>query len=273
MVTEPRSFVIPGGTAPPARLSPNAWWELVLHLVKRNLRVKYQRSVLGFVWTLLNPLLTIGVLFAVFHFVVRIPVPDYWAFLLSGYFVWSFTQQTLTAATAVLPDHSHLSRSLPLPGEALIVATALSRLMEFLTELAIVLVLLAAFHHGGVPASFLWVPVLVVLQLALVLGLTLPIATASAFFHDVQHAIPIGLMILFYASPVFYPARLVPEAVRPFFSLNPFAGLLTLYHSALYDGRSPDLGLLALTAAEALLIACIGYAIFRRYRALLPEII
>jgi lipopolysaccharide transport system permease protein len=273
MVGEPRSSVIPRGVAPPARLSPNAWRELVRHLVMRNLRVKYQRSVLGFVWTLLNPLLTIGVLFAVFRFVVRLPVPDYWAFLLSGYFVWSFTQQTLTAATAVLPEHSHLSRSLPLPGEALLVSTALSRLVEFLTELAIVLVLLVAFHHGGVPASFLWVPLLILLQLALVLGLTLPIATASAFFHDVQHAIPIGLMILFYASPVFYPARLVPEAVRPFFSLNPFAGLLTLFHSVLYEGRSPDLALVALTTAEALLIACIGSAIFRRYRALLPEII
>lgn len=270
MVGEPHALVTPGSAV---LRSPQAWRELVHHLVLRNLRVKYQRSALGFVWTLLNPLLTIGVLFGVFHFVVRLQVPDYWAFLLSGYFVWSFTQQTLTAATTVLPEHAHLSRSLPLPGEALILSTALSRLVEFLTELVLVVALLAALHHGGVPASFLWLPILVVLQLALVLGLTLAIATASTFFHDIQHAMPIGLMILFYASPVFYPLHLVPEMARPFYMLNPFAGLLTLYHGALYEGSAPDPVLAAITAAEIALIAWIGYAIFRRYRALLPEIV
>lgn len=270
MVDEPYALVTPGSAM---RRSPAVWRELVLHLVLRHLRVKYQRSVLGFVWTLLNPLLTIGVLFGVFRFVIRLQVPDYWAFLLSGYFVWSFAQQTLTAATTVLPEHAHLSRNLPLPGEALILATALSRLVEFLAEMLLVLVLLAVFHHHGMPASFLWLPVLVVLQLALVLGLTLGIATASSFFHDIQHAMPIGLMVLFYASPVFYPTTLVPEIARPLYALNPFAGLLTLFHSALYEGRTPDSWLAAATAAEIALIFWIGYAVFRRYRALLPEIV
>jgi lipopolysaccharide transport system permease protein len=258
-----------------ARRSPSLrWsWGLLANLVARNLRVKYQRSALGFVWTLLNPLLTVGVLIAVFHYVVRIQVPHYWAFLLSGYFVWSFTLQTLTAATTVLPEHAHLARSLPLPSEVLITATVLSRLVEFLAELVLVLILLTAFHHGGVPAGYLWLPALILLQVALVLGLTLPIATLSAFFHDVQHALPIGLMVLFYVSPVFYPASLVPERLRAWYQLNPFAGLLTAYQSALYQGHAPAPGLLALTAAEALVIAGIGYAIFRRYRALLPEIV
>jgi ABC-type polysaccharide/polyol phosphate export permease len=270
MVGEPLPLVTPGSAM---RRSPAAWRGLVLHLVLRHLRVKYQRSVLGFLWTLLNPLLTIGVLFAVFRFVVRIQVPHYWAFLLSGYFVWSFAQQTLTAATTVLPEHAHLSRNLPLPGEALILATALSRLVEFLTEMLIVLLLLALFHHHGVPVSFLWLPLLVALQLALVLGLTLAIATASTFFHDIQHALPIGLMVLFYASPVFYPATLVPEVARPFYALNPFAGLLTLYHRALYEGQAPEPQLVLITTATVALIAWMGYAVFRRYRALLPEIV
>jgi lipopolysaccharide transport system permease protein len=254
---------------------PSLWRSrgLLANLVMRNLRVKYQRSVLGFVWTLLNPLLTVGVLIAVFRFVVKIQVPHYWAFLLSGYFVWSFTLQTLTAATTVLPEHAHLARSLPLPSEVLIAATALSRLVEFLAELILVLALLALFHHHGVPASFLWLPPLTVLLFALVLGLTLPIATASAFFHDVQHALPIALMILFYVSPVFYPAGLVPAAVRPLYLLNPFASLLTAFQSVLYLGRSPEPRHLAFAAASCLVLGGIGYAIFRRYRALLPEIV
>lgn len=254
---------------------PSLWRSrgLLANLVMRNLRVKYQRSVLGFVWTLLNPLLTVGVLIAVFGFVLRLEVPHYWAFLVSGYFVWSFTLQTLTAATTVLPEHAHLARSLPLPTEVLLTATALSRLVEFLAELVLVLALLAVFHHHGVPASFLWLPVLIALQLILVLGLTLPIATMSAFFHDVQHALPIFLMMLFYVSPVFYPASRVPAAMRPVYLLNPFASLLTAYQSALYLGQPPAPRDLALAAGAALFFLWIGHAVFRRYRALLPEIV
>jgi ABC-type polysaccharide/polyol phosphate export permease len=136
-----------------------------------------------------------------------------------------------------------------------------------------VLVLLAAFRHHGVPASFLWLPLLIAIQLALVLGLTLPLATLSAFFHDVQHALPIVLMMLFYVSPVFYPASRVPPPLRPLYFLTPFASLLTAYQSALYDGRMPAPRHLALAAAAALFFLWTGHAIFRRYRALLPEIV
>jgi lipopolysaccharide transport system permease protein len=246
--------------------------ELLRNLVLRNLRVKYQRSMLGFVWTLLNPLLTVGVLIAVFRFVLRLQVPHYWAFLLSGYFVWNFAMQSLTAGTTVLPEHSHLSRSVAFPAEVLIFSITLSRLVEFLVEIVLVLILLLGFHHRGAPWSLAWLPVLLLIQVVLVTGLTLPVATLSVFFHDVRHALPIGLMVLFYASPVFYPASRVPERFRWLYLLNPFAGLLTMYQDVLYSGRPPALPLLALTAAVTFVLAGIGYAAFRRYRAVFAEI-
>lgn len=246
--------------------------DLLRNLVLRNLRVKYQRSMLGFLWTLLNPLVTVAVMIGVFRFVMRLQVPHYWAFLFSGYFVWNFAAQTLSAGTGVLPEHAHLSRSVPFPAEVLVFSVVLSRLLEFLVEMALVVLLFVAFLHDGVPRSLAWLPVLVLIQVALVTGLTLPIATLSAFFHDVRHAVPLALMVLFYASPVFYPASLVPEGVRPLYLLNPFAGLLTMYQDVLYHGRPPEPVLLAATATIALALAGIGYVLFRRYRAILPEI-
>jgi len=264
--------------APPARRAgglPELWRsrELLAHLVLRNLRVKYQRSVLGFVWTLLNPLLTITVLVLVFRFVVKIQVPHFWAFLVSGYFVWSFSLQSLTAATYVLPEHAHLSRSMAFPGEVLVFAAALSRMAEFLAEMVLVVLLLAAFHHHRLPASFLWLPPLLLLALALAVGLALPISTLAVFFHDVQHALPIALMTLFYVSPVFYPARMVPQAIRPLYFANPFAGLLTLFQTVLFEGRAPGAGLLLWTAALIAAILWFGHATFRRYQPVLAEIV
>ncbi len=247
--------------------------ELLRHLVLRNLKVKYQRSVLGFVWTLLNPLLTVGVLVVVFGHIVKIPLVHYWAFVLSGYFVWNFVLQMLNTGTYLFAEHAPLRRSAPFPNEILVLSAALSRLVEFGVELAIALALLVLLHHRGVPASFVLLPVLLVLQVMLVIGVQLPIATLAVFYHDVQHALPIVLLMLFYASPVFYPARLVPAALQQVYFLNPFAGVLTLFQTVLYDGRFPSAALLAGTAAAALALCVVGYAIFDRHQRVFAELL
>ncbi|HVS00994.1 MAG TPA: ABC transporter permease, partial [Thermoanaerobaculia bacterium] len=95
----------------------------------------------------------------------------------------------------------------------------------------------------------------------------------AVFFHDVQHALPIGLMILFYASPVFYPLTMVPEKAQPFYLLNPFAGLLVTFHDVLYRAKSPDLSHLVPTATLCVAVALLGYVTFRRYRSVFAEIV
>jgi ABC-type polysaccharide/polyol phosphate export permease len=265
---------VPGWANVPSRA--NQVWrfrELLRQLIIRNLKVKYQRSLLGFVWTLLNPLLTVAILVLVFSHVVRIPLPDYWAFVLSGYFVWNCILQTLNTGTYIFAEHSRLTRSVAFPSEILVLGAVGSRLLEFLAEIALILVLLVVFHHDRVPASFALLPVLLVIQVLLVIGLALPIATLSVFYYDVQHALPIALTTLFYLSPVFYPAQMVPEAARPFYFLNPIAGLLTLYHEILYAGRMPSFTLLFGMIVAALLVYLIGYAIFNRYSSIFSEIV
>src|SRR5690606_41692528 len=91
------------------------------------------------------------------------------------------------------------------------------------------------FHPHGLPGSLLVLPVLLALQFILVVGLMSPIAVLSVLFRDVQHALPLLILALFYASPVFYSADLVPESVRGLYMLNPFAGLLSLYHAVLFE--------------------------------------
>jgi ABC-type polysaccharide/polyol phosphate export permease len=247
--------------------------ELLDSLIVRNLKVKYQRSLLGFVWTLVNPVLTVTILVVVFSHVVRIQIPHYWAFLLSGYFVWNFLLQTLNTGTYIFAEHSRLTRSVAFPSEILVFGAAGSRLLEFLAETMLVLLALALFHHHEVPASFALLPLLMAIQLLLAIGLALPIATLSVFYYDVYHALPIALSTLFYLSPVFYPATMVPAAVRDFYFLNPIAGLLTLYHHVLYLGQMPPLPLLLGMTAASLVIYGLGYAIFNRYAAVFAEIV
>ena len=85
---------------------------LLRSLVKRNLRVKYQRSALGFLWTFMNPLLMVGILIAIFSVIIRIPLENYWAFILSGYFVWNTLQHIIFSGSYVLSEHVRLIRNI-----------------------------------------------------------------------------------------------------------------------------------------------------------------
>lgn len=246
--------------------------DLYRTLVARDLAVKYHSSVLGFVWTLLNPLLMLAVLTAVFTHVIRVPIEHYWAFLLSGYFVWNCAQQCLSSATYVLHQHASLRRSASFPSEILLLSAATAKHFEFAIEIGITLVALVIFHHKGVPGSLLVLPVLFALQFFLVVGLMSPIAVLSVLFRDVQHALPLVILALFYVSPVFYSTDLVPESIRGLYMLNPFAGLLSLYHAVLFEGRFPSAGLLGWVAIFALSSYGVGYAIFRRFKSLCVEV-
>lgn len=250
-----------------------AYRELLLSLVERQLKAKYQRSLLGFVWTLLNPLLMLGVLTLVFSSVMRMPMERYWAFLISGFFAWNYTAQMLSSSTYVLLENAQLTRSVAFPAEVPLLAAAIARLVEFIIEMALVVLVLVVGHFGYPPSSLLCVPVLVLLQVLLAVGITMPIAAASLFFKDISHAIPAVLTLLFYLTPVFYPMSFVPSWVGWGLWCNPLAWLLTAYQQVLYEGRWPSWEVMGGLVAMTLVILPVGYGIFARYKRMCAELI
>lgn len=247
--------------------------ELLRALVARNLKVRYQRSVIGLAWTLINPLVTVAILVLVFGKVLRIDVNGYWAFLLSGYFPWVFALHTLGTSPTVVSNHSYMTRSLAFPAEVLVAATVMSRLVEFFIELLLVCAFVAIFWHHSLPLSFVAIPLAVILHTGLVIGLALPISAAAVFFTDVQHAVPAALMFLGFLSPVYYPLSFVPDGLRPLFLANPFASQLSLFHTLLYEGRFPHIAQWGLAAAFSVTALVIGSALFRWRRAYFAEIV
>ncbi len=235
---------------------------LLPSLLNRDLKVKYQRSLLGFVWTLLNPILVSAILIVVFSFVVRIQIPSYWAFLLSGYFAWNFTQQCIGAASSTLQEHASLRRNVAFPVEILVLSAALSRLVEFLVELAVVLLLVCYLHHGSIPTSLGLLPVVVFIQVLVALGLMFPISVLSVLFHDVEHAVPTITLSLFYITPILYPVTFVPDAALPWYYLNPLVLPLELFHQVVYEGAIPPLSLIVLSFGIASLFCSAGYLVF-----------
>lgn len=188
--------------------------ELFRQLLLRNLKIRYQRSGLGFLWLLLNPALTVLLLVVVFGVIMRLPVASYWAFLISGYFAWVFLFHTLSAAAFVIPDHSAIAKSLPVPADVFVLAAVVARFFEFAVEMLLVVVVLVVFHHHRLPGSFALVPVLMGLLLLLTVGLAMPVAALSVFFRDIEHGLPAVLMMLMWISPCSTRTRSCRRASR-----------------------------------------------------------
>jgi ABC-type polysaccharide/polyol phosphate export permease len=249
-------------------------WEyrvLVRALVDRNLKLRYQRTILGVLWALLNPMLTTMVLVGVFQGILRIETPNYWAFLISGYFPWVFTLHTLGTAAGVVTGHANMSRSVRFPAEALVASAVSSRLVEFLIEMGLVIVVLAVFLHQQPMVSLVALPFVILLQVLLTTGIAMPIAALAVFFDDVQYLLTVVLMLLTLISPVYYPITYAPESIRGILAFNPFAGILTLYQTILYEGKLPPLELFASTAAMSVVIFVAGLAAFRWKRGYFAE--
>lgn len=248
--------------------------EFVLSLIVRNLKVKYQGSFFGFLWTLMNPLMTVAVLTIVFSRIVRIDLENYWAFLLSGYFVWNFINQSINAATYVLVEHAELSRSIAYPKEAPLIAAVSFRFIEFCLEMSLILLTLFFFHHDmKFQIGFLFVPWLASLLFLLVLAVMFPLATLSVYYRDVYHGLPIVLATLFYITPIFYPAHLITGNLKIIFILNPFAPLLKIFQDACYYGVMPSLATCFALTVCSLIFLYLGYFLFNRFKGSYAEII
>ena len=246
--------------------------ELLMSLVARDLKVKYQRSALGLLWTLLNPLLMVLVFIAVFTSVLRIRVDGFWAFLISGIFTWQFVSTAITRATSILRGHAALRRSVAFPSVIVVLSSLLALLVEFLIEIAIVIFAIFVFYHHAVPATVIMLPWIIFLQFLLTAGLTFPLSVISVMYYDVEHAMPAITRLLFFLSPVFYPVSMIPETLRGYYYLNPFVGLLELFHLTLYEGIWPSWQLLGAVSATSIVIFLVGFWIFRRFENVCVEI-
>ena len=193
--------------------------EMLVNLTLRELRGKYKRSLLGWSWSLLNPLATMLIFTLVFRYILKIPVEAghpsgmkiFAFFLLCGLLPWNFMAAGMTGAMGTLIANANLIKKVYFPREILVVANVLASMVSLLIELAVLAVALMLFGNIVLP----WLPmviVLVALQTLFVIGIGLLMSVLNVYFRDVQHFVSILLQLWFYATPIIYPLSLVHDA-------------------------------------------------------------
>jgi lipopolysaccharide transport system permease protein len=254
--------------------------ELIETLVMRDLKLRYKSSVIGFLWSLMNPLLLMLIFTIVFT--VLIPgtnIAHFPVFVLTALFSWNFFSTALMSGINSIVDNGHLIKKVFFPPEILTISTVFANCVNFMLAIPVLLVFIALFKIPFT-LSLLYLPVIIVLQVAFTLGVAFFLATLQVFFRDTGHIMEVLIQAWFMLTPIFYSSTLIPEwrtiwglAIpirRLSYILNPMASIVTLYRSVVYgfpDGSPPippEPAFLLRTALTSFVVLILGYWFFTR---------
>jgi lipopolysaccharide transport system permease protein len=239
--------------------------ELLYTWTLRDIQVRYKQSLLGAAWAVLQPLSLMVAFSLIFTRLVRIPTGDvpYPVFSYCGLLPWTFFGTSVSFGSTSLVRNLNLVTKVYFPREILPLGAIGAALLDFAVASLIFAGLLVVY---GVPVrmSYLWTPVLILLNIVLAAAVTLAAAAVMVFYRDVRFVVPLGLQLWMYATPVIYPLDLIPERLRVFYLLNPMAGIIASYRRVILSGRSPDPATLGSAAALSVGLLAFAYWLFRR---------
>ena len=235
---------------------------LLYELVHRDLTVRYKRSVLGFLWTMLHPLLLMLIFAVVFSAIFRVGAPHYETYFLSAYVAWNFFAQTAVNAMASVAWNGPLMKRVRVPSSIFTLAIVLSGLVNLGLSLA---VLFAIMLVVGAPlyASLAFLPVSLALLAVFTLGASLGLTAISIFFGDVREMVQAAMPALMYLTPIIYPLSIVPERFRWAIKLNPMVYIVEIVRDPIYYGIVPSQTTLTVAAIVSFGTLAVGWMIFR----------
>ncbi len=246
---------------------------LIWALVCRHLNARYRGSVLGFIWSFLNPLCIIAVYSLVFRYYIRFEsVEHYTLFLFAGLLPWIWFSSGLLEATSAISSGGSLMTKALFPPQILPVVAVLTNLINFLFAIPLLLgfMLLVGISPG---ISFLSLPVVLFVELLFLLGLSLALSALNVHYRDIQHILGNLLTLWFFLCPIIYPITNVPERFRFTLTLNPVASFTAMYQDIFLNKTMPDWSHLGIVFCISLLTFMIGNFIFNRYREGFAELV
>jgi ABC-type polysaccharide/polyol phosphate export permease len=245
--------------------------DLVRALVARDLKVRYRRSAIGFLWTMLQPLLTMLVLQLVFSkiFGSSLANSNYPVYALSGILFWNFFSQCIVASMNSLRGNAQLLQKLPVPKAVFPIATVISGVVNLVFALIPLFGLLLVSGHP-LTFSLLFLPVSILLAALFTLGAGLLLSPLAVFFSDVVELIGVLLTLLMYLTPVIYPEAIIPPHLRWVVHYNPLRSILEVFRDPIYNSKVPPLSHLSVSIAVAALAFALGSWVFRRSSDRIP---
>lgn len=236
---------------------------LLTELVSRDLKVKYRRSFLGYIWSILNPLLMMIVIATVFSYMFRFDIDNYPVYLLIGQLVYSFFSEATNMSMNSIIQGGNLIKKVYLPKYIFPLSRTLSCFVNFLFSLAALVLILVLTKTPITPVIFLF-PVTLLYALLFSIGVGLILSVLAVFFRDVVHLYGVFLTALMYLTPIFYPLSALPENVAQLIMLNPLYHIITMFRDIVMYGTFPSLEQHLICLAWGLGSILVGLIIFKK---------
>ena len=246
---------------------------LLYQLTQREIKSRYKQSFVGYAWVLINPLTQMLVYTFIFSVIFRFPTNNipYPVYLYAALLPWTALQTTISSAANSLVGNSVLLRKVAFPREIIVYSVVISKIIDFLFASLVFFLLVLFFQVPLAITTLAFIP-LFILQITLVTGLSLLLATLNLFFRDIQYLTNLFLMIWLYMTPIVYPLSLVPDKWISLYKLNPMVGIVEGYRSALF-GYPFEWGIIAWSTFCSLVVCLLGFVIFKHLEKYFADIV
>lgn len=237
--------------------------EYLLQSVARDLRTKYKRSVLGYLWTMLHPLSIMLITSVVFSHILKIPIRDYSVFLFAGLLPWSFFHSTTLMSLGSMRANARLFGQVAMPKHLFVVSLAGSNLLNLVLSVAPLLIIMVLLDRA-LPLTIFALPLVLLPLVLCVLGIALALSACSVFFDDTLHLSEVALQALYFASPILYSREMLPPHVVSILALNPLFCQVEFFRGVFYSGELPALSVYLVNLGASALVLLVGLVIFKK---------
>lgn len=238
--------------------------EMIRSMVRKELRGRYKSSVLGFLWTFINPLCQIIVYTMVFSTIFRMNIEKYYLFLTVVMIPWVFFSSSLTGGALSVVNSKDLLTKIYFPREVLPISFVTSCFVNMLLSFVVVFGVLFVSGWGVAWNALLFLPIVMAVEYVLCLGLTMIISACTVYFRDLEHIMGVLMMAWIYLTPVMYDISYVPKHLMPLFQLNPMTSVTLAYRTILYYHKEPDLSTMLSAVIVGMLSLLVGSVIFAK---------
>lgn len=247
-----------------------AYREMIFSLVRRDLKGRYKGSVLGFLWTFINPLLQLGVYTMVFSVIMRNGIKDYYLFLFVALIPWIFFSTSLSGGASCIWAQKEMVKKIYFPREVLPISFVTTQFVNMLLSFLVVFAVLIVCGKGLNLVALLCLPVVMLVEYMLSLGVALIASAITVYLRDVEYILGIITMAWQFLTPVMYSIDQVPENLMSVFNLNPMTPIIVAYRDILYYGQAPKLQTLLHASLLGILLMVVGmlsFSVLKRHFA------
>ncbi len=240
--------------------------QMLFSLVKKDLRGRYKGSVLGFMWTFINPLLQLAVYTVVFSVILRAGIDKFYLFLFVALVPWIFFSAALTGGASCILAQKDMVKKIYFPREVLPISYVTSCFVNMLFSFLIIFFVIFVSGTAINPLALCFLPIVMMVEYILALGIAMLTSAITVYFRDLEHILGIVSMAWMYLTPIIYSIDIVPEHLLPIFMANPMTPVVLAYRDILYYAQVPSIGTLLHALILGIFVLVVGFWTFGKLK-------